>query len=137
MTIPQTTLDFSCVCSNGTTPNVGLYMNTIPFFVCQATYAQCVAAHPNDLQGQQQCTDNAKCGTLNATAQAAAASSSSAAATSSSTPSSTSASTSATKSGSSTASTSAKATGMATKLGQDYGMGLMATMFAIAFKFLL
>jgi hypothetical protein len=133
MTTPQNTLDFSCVCSNGTTPNVSLYMNTIPFFVCQATYAQCVAAHPNDLQGQQQCTDNAKCGTLNATA----ASSSSAAATSSSTPSSTSATASTTKSGSSTASTSAKATSMATKLGQDYGMGLMATMFAIAFKFLL
>ena len=44
------------------------YQNTIPFFVCQENYKQCIQNHPNDLDGQNQCKANAKCGTLNATA---------------------------------------------------------------------
>jgi hypothetical protein len=51
------------------------YANTLPFFICQQTYIQCVAAHPDDAQGQATCTANEQCGTRNATAEAIAATS--------------------------------------------------------------
>ncbi len=115
-------------------------MNTIPYFVCKETYAQCIKAHPDDLQGQQQCTDAAKCGTLNATAAEASASSSRAAASSTAAASSGSQTASASASGSASgtaASASSSPTGMAVKLGRDYGVGVMAAVFGVAFKFLL
>ena len=59
----QSTLMYQCVCPNGTTPDCSAYTNTIPFFECQETFIQCIAAHPNDAQGQATCTDNEKCGT--------------------------------------------------------------------------
>jgi activator of HSP90 ATPase len=60
-------LIFHCVCLNGTTPNVALYENTIPFYVCTANYGQCIKNNPNDLDAQQQCKNNAaNCGSLNA-----------------------------------------------------------------------
>ena len=31
------------------------YLQTIPFFICQETYQDCIADHPNDLQGQNNC----------------------------------------------------------------------------------
>ncbi|KGO77520.1 hypothetical protein PITC_037640 [Penicillium italicum] len=60
------TLKFSCVCSDGTTPDVTPYAQTVPFFVCQDTYIQCVASHPNDAEGQRACKKAAVCGSKNA-----------------------------------------------------------------------
>ena len=31
------------------------YLQTIPYFICQQTYRECIADHPNDLQGQSNC----------------------------------------------------------------------------------
>lgn len=44
------------------------YISSVPFYVCQATYGQCVNAHPDDAAGQRICKQNAKCGTQNASA---------------------------------------------------------------------
>lgn len=51
------------------------FADTLPFYICQETYIQCVAASPNDAQGQATCAENEQCGTRNATAEAIAATS--------------------------------------------------------------
>ncbi|KAI2226680.1 hypothetical protein LOZ12_004967 [Ophidiomyces ophidiicola] len=109
-------LTFDCVCGDGTVPNVSDYMNTLPYFVCQANYAQCIQNHPNDLDGQTKCKEGQKsCGT-----RKASSSDSSSSTTSSATPSRT--DTAATSSRSATASPSAGAAPA-----QDYSLGLLAT----------
>ena len=55
------------------------YQQTLPFYICEATFEQCINNHPNDAEGQATCTSNEKCGTLNATAENSASSSSAAA----------------------------------------------------------
>ncbi|KAL1968486.1 hypothetical protein VTN77DRAFT_1696 [Rasamsonia byssochlamydoides] len=133
------TLNFSCTCINGTVPDVALYTNTIPFFVCQANYAQCINNHPNDLQGQEQCKANAQCGTLNATAIDDSASTTSAAAASTTTaPTSTGSATqtASTTSASVTAATS-KAAAMAVRVAQDHSTGLFVAFLLAAFRFVL
>ncbi|CAI7594086.1 unnamed protein product [Penicillium glandicola] len=61
------TLKFSCVCSDGSTPDVTPYQQTVPFYVCQATYAQCITSHPNDAEAQRACKKaSANCGSKNA-----------------------------------------------------------------------
>ena len=57
-------------------------MQTLPFYICEETYIQCVNNHPNDAEGQQTCKNNEQCGTLNATAKSTSATTSSTAATS-------------------------------------------------------
>ncbi|EYE93284.1 uncharacterized protein EURHEDRAFT_414488 [Aspergillus ruber CBS 135680] len=59
-------LTFSCKCDNGTV-DVEPYKLTVPFFVCQANFGNCIAGHPDDADGQDQCKKDNKCGTLNAT----------------------------------------------------------------------
>jgi hypothetical protein len=76
-TCDPTTFTYSCICSNGTEPDCTAYMDTLPFYICQATFAQCINAHPNDAAGQATCTSNEKCAALNATEINAAAASSS------------------------------------------------------------
>jgi hypothetical protein len=66
LTRRQDTLNFDCTCVNGTVPDVEPYTNTIPFFVCQANYDQCIQNNPNDLDAQKTCKDNAKCGSITA-----------------------------------------------------------------------
>ncbi|RYP78537.1 hypothetical protein DL771_000490 [Monosporascus sp. 5C6A] len=59
------TLVFSCVCSNGESPDFNEYRDTIPFFVCKQLFEDCIASHPDDARAQANCTttydDN--CGT--------------------------------------------------------------------------
>lgn len=64
----QSTLKFGCVCSDGSIPDVTPYSQTVPFFVCQETYVQCIASHPNDAEGQRACKKAADCGSKNASA---------------------------------------------------------------------
>ena len=140
--IYQTTLDFSCVCDNGTTPDLSPYENTIPFYVCKETFVQCIANNPNNLQGQDYCKGNATCGTVNA-----ASTSTSATSTPSAAPSTTQAA-AATTAGSATASSTGSATGAsasptsskgaaALQMAQDHSTGFFAAAFLAAFGMLL
>ena len=65
-------LTYDCVCPNGTVPDVTSFANTLPFYICQETYIQCVANNPDDAQAQATCKQNQQCGTRNATAEAIA-----------------------------------------------------------------
>ncbi|KAJ5658183.1 uncharacterized protein N7484_001832 [Penicillium longicatenatum] len=67
-TCDPSTLQFSCICADGKTADVTPYIQTVPFYVCEANYGQCVDAHPNDAMGQEACKKAAKCGNKNATA---------------------------------------------------------------------
>ncbi|KIW20766.1 hypothetical protein PV08_01344 [Exophiala spinifera] len=87
---------YSCVCANGTVPDSTAFIQTLPFFICQETYIQCINNNPNDAQAQSVCKDNEQCGTRNATAEylaeqaaASSAAASTTAAASSAAPSST------------------------------------------------
>jgi hypothetical protein len=120
-------------------PDCTAYQQTLPFFICQTTYSQCINNNPNNAQGQATCAQNEQCGTRNATAEAIAATSaaaaSSAAATSSAASSS---SASATKSQSATAasaSASASSSGnAAVGLSQQLTTGAFAAVLLAAFK---
>jgi hypothetical protein len=59
-------LQFTCVCSDGSIPDVSPYKETVPFYVCQAAFGQCINSHPNDAEGQRACKKAAVCGTKNA-----------------------------------------------------------------------
>ncbi|KAL4880021.1 hypothetical protein BJY04DRAFT_192225 [Aspergillus karnatakaensis] len=62
------TLEFTCTCSNGTEANVAPYQVTIPFYVCQENYGQCIG-RSNTQDGDEECKAGlAECGTLNASA---------------------------------------------------------------------
>jgi hypothetical protein len=137
LTMSQTLFTYSCVCANGTVPDCTAFSETLPYFLCQATYGQCVAAHPNDSQGQAVCEENQQCGTRNATAEALAATS----AAESSSAAETSSSASSSASGSATAaSTSASATASgnaAVGFSQQLTTGAFTALLVAAFKFLL
>ncbi|KAJ5728665.1 uncharacterized protein N7483_003173 [Penicillium malachiteum] len=77
-TCDPTTLKFSCVCADGSSADVTPFLQTVPFYVCEANYGQCVDAHPDDSVGQEACKKAAKCGTKNATALAMSSSTTSA-----------------------------------------------------------
>ncbi|TGO59191.1 hypothetical protein BCON_0047g00290 [Botryotinia convoluta] len=63
-----TSLCYSCTCtSNSSSPALQQYTSTIPFFVCEQVYANCIAAREDDAAAQKACrdTEEANCGTLN------------------------------------------------------------------------
>ncbi|KAJ5677355.1 uncharacterized protein N7477_002988 [Penicillium maclennaniae] len=132
----STTLQFQCTCSDGTTPDSSQYIQTVPFYVCQATYGQCIDAHPNDANGQKACKAAATCGTKNATALNEAASSSSTSMSATSTMSMTTSTSSSTTSSSSVAAESTTKNAAIT-LGEEYSTGIIAgAMFLAARMFL-
>ncbi|KAK8229504.1 hypothetical protein HDK77DRAFT_453895 [Phyllosticta capitalensis] len=51
------TLDYSCVCANGASPNVSEYSLTIPYFECTEYNNQCVA---NCASGNNQCASDCR-----------------------------------------------------------------------------
>ncbi|KAL1876431.1 hypothetical protein VTK73DRAFT_9297 [Phialemonium thermophilum] len=61
-----TDLTFHCLCGNNSAPGLQYYTQTMPTFICQQAYQDCIAAHPNDAQGQKECTTDIQdnCGTL-------------------------------------------------------------------------
>ncbi|OJJ66670.1 hypothetical protein ASPBRDRAFT_59473 [Aspergillus brasiliensis CBS 101740] len=134
------TLDFSCVCSNGSTADVAEYTQTIPFFVCEATYAQCIE-ESSTLDEQEQCqeTRDNDCGTLNASATTTTSSTTTSAtslttSTSSSSSSGSSGSTATTTSSSSSSSTTSNA---AVRLAQEHATGLLATVLFVGLRLIL
>jgi len=113
-------------------PDVTAYQQTLPFFICQATYQQCINNHPNDADGQATCKSNEQCGTLNATA---ASSSSSSAAASSTSASQTSASASSGTGSASASAASASHSSIANN--QQLATGAFAAILVAAFKLFL
>jgi hypothetical protein len=143
-TCDQNTFTYSCVCGDGTVPDCTAYTQTLPFFICQDTFSQCIEAHPNDAAGQQACTQAEVCGTKNATAALVSASESRAGATmttsmSSAASSSGSAATSGSGgSGGSSASASATAASSSSPaVNQQVATGAFAAILMAAFKLLI
>jgi hypothetical protein len=134
----QSTLAFNCTCSNGTVPDTSLYQSTVPFYVCQANFGQCIANSGGNLEVQGWCKGNATCGTLNATAEQAAASSTSAAPSTSQTSlaASTSSGTSAVSASAPSASKSTAAA-VALQIAQDHSTGLFTAAVLAALGLLL
>ncbi|KAK5552467.1 hypothetical protein LTR46_009514 [Exophiala xenobiotica] len=137
----DTTFTYSCVCANGTVPDCTAYTQTLPYFICQESYIQCINNNPNDAQAQSVCATNEVCGTRNATAEALAASSAAASSTAAATSSMASSSASKTQSGSATAaSASASATesgNAAVAMTQHLTTGALAAVLMAAFKLLI
>lgn len=61
----QKTLDYSCVCSNGQSPNSSEYSQTIPYFICTEANNQCVTNCEGDASCQSACRDDHPCGAQN------------------------------------------------------------------------
>ncbi|KAI1143334.1 hypothetical protein F5Y05DRAFT_149727 [Hypoxylon sp. FL0543] len=59
------TLDFQCTCQGGNSPNMNLYENTVPWFVCERLQQNCIVQFQNNAAGQKNCTQTYgdKCGT--------------------------------------------------------------------------
>ncbi|OLN97007.1 hypothetical protein CCHL11_02254 [Colletotrichum chlorophyti] len=64
-----TTLEYSCICSNGTAPGLEYYDQSMPSFICMQAFSECNTANVGNRDGQENCTTSIKdqCGTLNAT----------------------------------------------------------------------
>ncbi|KAL1304872.1 hypothetical protein AAFC00_003795 [Neodothiora populina] len=139
-TCDSNTLTYNCTCATGSTPNITDFQQTLPFFICQQWITDCVAGHPNDLDGITAC-HSVTCGDRNASsASSSSSSSSSASSTSSAAASSssgaaasaTSAAASATSGAASAASSAAAATSSsaassaAIGVAMNYGTGVLA-----------
>ncbi|KAJ6259677.1 hypothetical protein Dda_5315 [Drechslerella dactyloides] len=57
-------LTFNCVCADGSKPEIMNYRDTLPYFVCQAYIAQCVAANATEPKLQETCRNTNTCGNL-------------------------------------------------------------------------
>ncbi|KAF0326332.1 hypothetical protein GQ607_006535 [Colletotrichum asianum] len=70
------TLNYTCTCSNGTAPGLEYYEQTLPTFICNQAFEDCIAANVGNSRGQTNCTDSIKsqCGTIDAQADSAASS---------------------------------------------------------------
>ncbi|KAF1818086.1 uncharacterized protein K489DRAFT_420370 [Dissoconium aciculare CBS 342.82] len=63
-------LTYSCVCSNGVSPNISEYSQTIPFYICQEWGNQCVSnCGSGNSACQSDCRQNHPCGAQNPTRQ--------------------------------------------------------------------
>lgn len=109
------------------TPNISDYGQTLPSLMCEEWVRQCVAAHPNDLDGQSFC-HSFVCGSKNASALVSSTSSS---ASSSATGSGSSASSSGSGSGSAattSAAPSSSGAAIALGVGKEYGTGVVGAL---------
>ncbi|KFA74586.1 hypothetical protein S40288_08140 [Stachybotrys chartarum IBT 40288] len=61
----QTTLEYECTCSsNSSAPGLQYYLQTMPTFICEQLYSQCINENAGDASGQEACTNqiDALCG---------------------------------------------------------------------------
>ncbi|OQO07662.1 hypothetical protein B0A48_07359 [Cryoendolithus antarcticus] len=158
-TCDPTTLQYSCTCTNGNMPNISNYDQTVPSFICTEYIKECVASHPNDLQGITNCR-SIVCGKANVSALAlggdgsssssgssgmasmtsmasGSASSAAASATSGASSAASSASSAASSVAGSASSAAASATSSASaalmNVAADYGTGVLAAAFLAVF----
>ncbi|KAE8347991.1 hypothetical protein BDV28DRAFT_144577 [Aspergillus coremiiformis] len=139
-TCDSQSLSFTCTCSNGTDADVAPYAETIPFFVCQENYRQCIQ-HSIDLDGDDKCKKaQSQCGSKNASD---ASGSSAPTTTSTSLPSSTgssgSSNTGASSAGTATSSGSTQTTtaNAAVRMAQDHATGILATVLFLGLRLVL
>ena len=123
----QLDLTYFCTCtSNHSAPALQYYSGSMINFFCHKSQGDCYASHANDLAGQRQCNVTFVCSDIKAEAQAASSSSASSSVAS------------ATATSSSTSSPSPSATkSAALRIGQDYGMGILAVAVLGSFGFAL
>ncbi|TKA28141.1 hypothetical protein B0A50_04112 [Salinomyces thailandicus] len=57
-------LTYACICSNGLSPNLTQYSQTLPFFTCQEWGNQCVSNCGGDNTCASDCRSNNPCGAL-------------------------------------------------------------------------
>lgn len=60
-------LSYACVCSNGLSPNVSEYSQTLPYYVCTEWGNQCVSGCGQDNTCSNNCRANHPCGAQNPT----------------------------------------------------------------------
>ncbi|KAK0733425.1 hypothetical protein B0T26DRAFT_669834 [Lasiosphaeria miniovina] len=59
------TLNYTCTCQDGKTPELEKYIQTIPTFECETAFARCQAANAMDAIAQGKCKEiKNQCGTL-------------------------------------------------------------------------
>lgn len=131
------TLEFTCTCSNGTEARVEDYQGTIPFYVCEANYEQCIS-HSSTQDGDDKCiAGKEECGSKNASAPTTTSSSPTSSTTLSS---ETSSSPNGDQSGNDATATdssdSSTPTDGAMSLMQNYGLAGFATVVVAAFTLL-
>ncbi|MDI1488232.1 MAG: hypothetical protein OHK93_007506 [Ramalina farinacea] len=64
----QSTLSYSCICSNGLQPNSSQYSQTIPYYECTTAATDCVnKCEQTDSSCQSACRTDNKCGAQNPT----------------------------------------------------------------------
>ncbi|OAQ72856.1 PCI domain-containing protein [Pochonia chlamydosporia 170] len=57
----ESTLKWNCTCSsNSSTPGIQYYKQTMPFYICQALFSQCITTNAGNAQGQDVCNNNIK-----------------------------------------------------------------------------
>jgi len=66
-TCDPASLTYSCVCSNGLSPNASEYSQTIPYYICTEYNTQCQQACGNDNTCAAACIQNHPCGALDPT----------------------------------------------------------------------
>ncbi|KAL9528433.1 hypothetical protein SMMN14_07937 [Sphaerulina musiva] len=126
-------LTYNCVCPDNEPRNISDYTQTLPFFICEQWKTNCVASHPDDLDGQAGC-QSVTCGSMNATeaesSNGGGSSTTSAAASMTSSPSGTSgaggASGASMTSATSTPTPTESGSAAALSIAQNYGTGLFA-----------
>ncbi|KAK1755318.1 hypothetical protein QBC47DRAFT_214146 [Echria macrotheca] len=62
----QSNLSYDCACQNGSAPGLDYYTQTMPTFICEEAFSECIAKSVGDSIGQDKCKKDikAKCGTL-------------------------------------------------------------------------
>ncbi|CAM1507152.1 Fc.00g067930.m01.CDS01 [Cosmosporella sp. VM-42] len=64
----ESDLSWECTCSsNSSAPGLQYYTQTVPTFICNELFSQCITSNANSQRGQESCTDNIHdlCGTVN------------------------------------------------------------------------
>ncbi|TGO52841.1 hypothetical protein BOTNAR_0312g00020 [Botryotinia narcissicola] len=128
-------LNYTCTCSsNGSTPGLQYYRQTLPTYICETVFAKCIAAGENDAAAQKLCreTEAKNCGQLdpdNYTAPATTSASSTASATATGT--------SAASATSTSAAATSSAAASALNIGREYGTGIFAAGVAAVFGLML
>ena len=64
----QDTLDFTCTCQNGSAPGLEYYSQSMPSFICQQAFQECIDTNVGNKLGQDNCTTGIQnnCGKLDA-----------------------------------------------------------------------
>ncbi|PQE25854.1 pci domain-containing protein [Rutstroemia sp. NJR-2017a BBW] len=137
-TCDTTTLNYTCTCSsNGSAPGLQYYTQTMPTFICEQVYQNCIIAGQNDAAAQKVCNTNEKanCGQLNPDKYTAPATTSASSSSASAT--ATSSGTASSVSSSAAAATSSSAAAVSLNIGREYGTGIFVAGVGAVFGLML